>query len=281
MATVLVRDLIEAGVHFGHRCSHWNPKMRPYIYGRRNEIHIIDVRETLRGLLRARKFVQHVASQGGLVLFVGTKRQASEIVASEASRCGMPYVNDRWLGGTLTNYRTVSSRVGRLEELEALLASEAINTYSKKMQSALNREYRKIYRNLHGIRNMDRLPGCLVIVDAKKERNAVREARKMRIPTVGLIDTDCNPDDIDLPIPGNDDSMRSIEIVLRLLAEAVLAGRGDSGELKTGGPAPDASDTGQQTFPAGSQASSEPASASATTEAASTESSADEQSDSG
>lgn len=255
--------------------------MRPYIYGRRNEIHIIDVRETLRGLLRARKFVQHVASQGGLVLFVGTKRQASEIVASEASRCGMPYVNDRWLGGTLTNYRTVSSRVGRLEELEALLASEAINTYSKKMQSALNREYRKIYRNLHGIRNMDRLPGCLVIVDAKKERNAVREARKMRIPTVGLIDTDCNPDDIDLPIPGNDDSMRSIEIVLRLLAEAVLAGRGDSGELKTGGPAPDASDTGQQTFPAGSQASSEPASASATTEAASTESSADEQSDSG
>ncbi|GAB6166828.1 30S ribosomal protein S2 [Thermostilla marina] len=233
MATVLVKDLIEAGVHFGHRCSYWNPKMRPYIYGRRNDIHIIDVRETLRGLLRARRFLQQVARQGGLILFVGTKRQASEIVAAEATRCGMPYVNDRWLGGTLTNFRTISSRVSRLEELEALRASEAINTYSKKMQSALNREYRKIYRNLNGIRTMDRLPAALVVIDPRKERNAVREARKMKIPTVGLIDTDCDPDDVDLPIPGNDDSMRSIELVLKLLADAVLAGRADSGELKT------------------------------------------------
>ena len=210
MATVLVKDLIEAGVHFGHRTSRWNPKMRPYIYGRRNLIHIIDVRETIRGLLRARKYLQQVAQGGSLVLFVGTKRQASETIEREAKRCGMPYVNDRWLGGTLTNFRTIRSRLARLEELEALRASEEIATYSKKMQSALAREYRKMYRNLNGIRTMNRLPECLVVVDPKKERNAVREARKLGITTVALIDTDSDPDEVDLPIPGNDDSIRSI-----------------------------------------------------------------------
>lgn len=232
MATVLVKDLIEAGVHFGHRTSRWNPKMRPYIYGRRNLIHIIDVRETIRGLLRARKYLQQVAQGGSLVLFVGTKRQASETIEREAKRCGMPYVNDRWLGGTLTNFRTIRSRLARLEELEALRGSEELATYSKKMQSALAREYRKMFRNLNGIRSMNRLPECLVVVDPKKERNAVREARKLGITTVALIDTDSDPDDVDLPIPGNDDSIRSIELIIQQLADAVLAGRAAAEEVK-------------------------------------------------
>ncbi len=229
MSTVLVRDLIEAGVHFGHRASRWNPKMRPYIYARRNLIHIIDVRETIRGVLRGRKYLQKVAGDGGLVLFVGTKRQASDTIEQQATRCGMPFVSDRWLGGTLTNFRTIRGRLGRLEELEALRVSEELGTYSKKMQSALNREYRKMYRNLNGIRTMSRLPECLVVIDPRKERNAVREARRLGLTTVALIDTDCDPDDVDLPIPGNDDSIRSIELVVALLADAVLAGKAASG----------------------------------------------------
>ncbi len=225
MATVLVKELIEAGVHFGHRASRWNPKMRPYIYARRNLIHIIDVRETIRGLLRTRKHLQRVAGGGSLVLFVGTKRQATEAIEQQALRCGMPYVSDRWLGGTLTNFRTIRSRLTRLEELEALRESDELSSYSKKMQSALNREYRKMYRNLNGIRSMNRLPECLVVVDPRKEKNAIREASKLGIATVGLIDTDCDPDEIDLPIPGNDDSIRSIELIIRLLADAVAAGK--------------------------------------------------------
>jgi small subunit ribosomal protein S2 len=218
--------LIEAGVHFGHRASRWNPKMRPYIYARKNLIHIIDVRETVRGLLRAKKYLTQVASTGGLVLFVGTKRQAADSIQREADRCGMPYVNDRWLGGTLTNFRTIRSRLTRLEELESLRNDAAKwDAYSKKMQSALNREYRKMFRNLNGIRTMNRLPECLVIIDPKKEKNAVSEAQKMGVASVALIDTDCDPDLVDLPIPGNDDSMRSIEMVARMIADAVLAGK--------------------------------------------------------
>lgn len=232
MPTVLVKDLIDAGVHFGHRASRWNPKMRPYIYGRQNLIHIIDVRETLRGLLRARKYLRQVAAEGALVLFVGTKRQAAETIEREAQRCGMPYVSDRWLGGTLTNFRTILSRLGRLEELEALRASDEISAYSKKMQSALNREYRKMYRNLNGIRHMDRLPKALIVVDPRKERNAVREARKMGITTVALIDTDCDPDEVDLPIPGNDDSIRSIDLIVRLLADAIVEGKTQAGLME-------------------------------------------------
>ncbi len=232
MATVLVRELIEAGVHFGHRASRWNPKMRPYIYGRRNLIHVIDVRETIRGLLRARKYLQQVVTGGSLVLFVGTKRQASDAIEQHAMRSGMPYVSDRWLGGTITNFRTIRSRLSRLEELETLRVSDEIATYSKKMQSALNREYRKMYRNLNGIRTMNRLPECLVVIDPRKEKNAVREAQKLGITTIALIDTDCDPDEVDLPIPGNDDSIRSIELVVKLLADAVLDGKGAAGVLK-------------------------------------------------
>jgi small subunit ribosomal protein S2 len=225
VSNVLAQELIEAGVHFGHRASRWNPKMRPYIHGRRNLIHIIDVRETIRGLLRARKYLKQVASSGVLVLFVGTKRQGAEAVAREAARCGMPYVSDRWLGGTLTNFRTIRNRLTRLEELDALIPSEAFGGYSKKMQSSLRREHRKMLRNLGGIRTLSRLPECLVVFDPKKEKNAVNEARKMGITTVALIDTDCDPDVIDLPIPGNDDSIRSIELVAARLADAILEGK--------------------------------------------------------
>jgi small subunit ribosomal protein S2 len=257
VAIVQVKDLIEAGVHFGHRASRWNPKMRPYIYGKRNLIHIIDLRETVRGLLRAYRYLAKVASSGSLVLFVGTKRQAKEAVEREAARCGMPYVSERWLGGTLTNYRTIRDRLKRLQELEALwlpagenpakmdmpaymrnMLSSAgklelghapetaeIRGYSKKMVATLNRELTKIQRNLSGIREMNRLPDAMVVVDPRREHIAVKEAQRMGVATVALIDTDSDPDVVDLPIPGNDDSIRSIELVLAKLADAVLEGR--------------------------------------------------------
>ncbi|MBS0209013.1 MAG: 30S ribosomal protein S2 [Planctomycetes bacterium] len=231
LSTVLVKQLIEAGVHFGHRASRWNPKMRPYIYGRRNLIHIIDVRETVRGLIRARKYLSQVAAQQGLILFVGCKRQAAETVQRESERCNMAYVNDRWLGGTLTNFRTIRSRLTRLEQLEDMRKTEEILKYSKKMQSALNREYRKMFRNLNGIRSMNRLPECMVVIDPRKEKNAISEARKLGITTLALIDTDCDPDLVDLPIPGNDDSIRSIEIVMQQLANAVIEGKQNSKDL--------------------------------------------------
>ncbi|HUE71702.1 MAG TPA: 30S ribosomal protein S2 [Pirellulaceae bacterium] len=224
MPESLVQELVEAGAHFGHRASRWNPKMAPYIYARKNGIHIIDVRETIRGLLRAKKYLAQVAAQGSLVLFVGTKRQASAALERESLRCHMPFVAERWLGGTLTNFRTVRSRLTRLEEVEKIRSGEEINTYSKKMQAALAREYRKMYRNLNGLRTLNRMPECLVIVDPSKEKNSVKEARALGITTVSLIDTDCDPDLIDLPIPGNDDGIRSIELIMRHLAEAILVG---------------------------------------------------------
>lgn len=220
----LVQQLVDAGVHLGHRASRWNPKMRPFIYGRKDQIHVIDIRETVRGLLRGKKFVQQTVAEGSLVLFVGTKRQAGSLVEREATRAGMPFVSERWLGGCLTNFRTIRSRMGRLEELEKIRSTDEINSYSKKMQSSLAREFRKMHRNLNGIRTMNRLPQCLVIIDPMKEKNAVREARAMGITTVALIDTNCNPDDIDLPIPGNDDGIRSIEVIVSHLADACLAG---------------------------------------------------------
>jgi small subunit ribosomal protein S2 len=252
-----VKQLLDAGVHYGHRASRWNPKMRPYIYGKRNLIHIIDLRETVRGLLRAYRYLSKVASNGSLILFVGTKRQAKETVEREANRSGMPYVSERWLGGTLTNYRTIRDRLRRLQELEALwlptgenpakldmtaymrnMLNEAgkleltkapenaeIRTYSKKMVATLSRELTKIRRNLEGIREMNRMPDALVVVDPKREHIAVKEAQRVGIPTVALIDTDSDPDLVDLPIPGNDDSIRSIELVLAKLADAILEGR--------------------------------------------------------
>jgi len=199
--------------------------MRPYIYGKRNAIHITDIRETLRGLLRAQRFLTRVVAGGADVLFVGTKRQAREAIQEQARRCGMHYVTERWLGGTLTNFRTIRSRLKRLEELEELVNGPQWETYSKKMQSTLARELRKIRRNLEGIRNMTRLPGALVVIDVRKEINALREAAALGIPTVCLIDTDGDPDYASIPIPGNDDSMRSIQLVVRKLADAIEEGK--------------------------------------------------------
>lgn len=225
MALIEVKELVDAGVHYGHRSSRWNPKMRPYIYGKRNLIHIIDLRETLRGLLRAYKYVTKIVSQGKLVMFVGTKRQAKEIVVREAQRCGMPCVSERWLGGTLTNFRTIRSRLQRLAHLESLETTGQIHTYSKKMISAITRERKKIHRNLSGIRDMNRIPEALIVIDPHKEHIAVKEARKMGVTVVALIDTDSDPDLVDLPIPGNDDSIRSIELILSKLAQAVIEGK--------------------------------------------------------
>lgn len=257
MAIVQVKDLIEAGVHFGHRASRWNPKMRPYIYGKRNLIHIIDLRETVRGLLRAHRFLAQVAARGSLVVFVGTKRQAKETVEREAARCGMPYVSERWLGGTLTNYRTIRERLKRLVELEGLWLpagenpakvnmgtymknmlnehgkfelskapeTAEIRKYSKKMVAQLNRELTKIRRNLLGIREMNRLPDAMVVIDPHREHIAVKEAQRMGVVTVALIDTDSDPDTVDLPIPGNDDSIRSIELMMARVADAINEGK--------------------------------------------------------
>jgi small subunit ribosomal protein S2 len=211
--------------------------MRPYIYARRNLIHIIDVRETIRGLIRARKYLTQVAAGGSLVLFVGTKKQAAETIEREAQRCQMPFVSERWLGGTLTNFRTIRSRLSRLEELDKLIPSDEFGTYSKKMQSALRREHRKMSRNLSGARTLNRLPECLLVVDPKKEKNAIKEARKLGITTVALIDTDSDPDQVDLPIPGNDDSVRSIELVIQQLADAIIEGRANLA-VPTSAPAP-------------------------------------------
>ena len=222
---IVVKDLIDAGVHFGHRASRWNPKMKPYIYGKRNLIHIIDLKETVRGLLRGSKFFHKVAAQNGLILFVGTKRQAAETIVEQCTRAGMPFVTERWLGGTLTNFRTIRSRLERLEELEQLLDGEQALSYSKKMIATLTRERTKIDRNLSGIRHMTRLPEALLVVDPHREHIAVAEARKLGIKVVALLDTDCDPDVVDLPIPGNDDSMRSIELIIKRLADAIIEGK--------------------------------------------------------
>jgi small subunit ribosomal protein S2 len=228
----LIKALVDAGVHFGHRVSRWNPKMEPYIHGKRNMIHIIDVRETLKGLLRAKKLVQQTVASGRDILFVGTKRQARHAIEEESKRSGMHYVSERWLGGTLTNFRTIRARLNRLEELEKLWESGQIDTYSKKMKSTLSREKQKIQTNLEGIRKMERMPGVMFIVDTRREHIAVKEARKLGVKTVALIDTDSDPDLIDLPIPGNDDAMRAIEIIVKELADAVIDGKTGREEVK-------------------------------------------------
>jgi small subunit ribosomal protein S2 len=199
--------------------------MQPYIFGKRNLIHVIDLRETVKGLLRAKKFIARIVAQGGDILFVGTKRQARHSVQEFARKCNMPFVTERWLGGTLTNFRTVRSRLSRLEELEAEEASGKLQEYSKKAIASRTRERLKIKRNLDGVRVMSKLPSALVVIDVQREHIAVKEARKLHIPTVCLIDTDSDPDYADIPIPGNDDAIRSIEIVLKHCVEAVEQGK--------------------------------------------------------
>lgn len=228
----LVKSLVDAGVHFGHRVSRWNPKMEPYIHGKRNMIHIIDVKETIKGLLRAKKLVTQTVASGKDILFVGTKRQCRHAIEEESKRCGMHYVSERWLGGTLTNFRTIRARLNRLEELEKLWDSGQIDSYSKKMKSTLSRERDRIKSNLEGIRRMEKMPGLMVIIDTRREHIAVKEARKLGVTSVALIDTDSDPDLIDLPIPGNDDAMRAIDIILKELADSAIEGKTGRAETK-------------------------------------------------
>lgn len=225
MAKDLARELINAGVHFGHGVSRWNPKMAPLIYTKRGNIHIIDVRKTLRGLLIAKKLLVEVVSSGKDVVFVGTKRQAQKAVEATAEKCGMHYVSTRWLGGMLTNFRTVRSRLQRLEQLESMQEMGTMESESKKQASRLKREMRKIKANLEGVRKMSRLPGAVIVVDAKKEYLALREAKKLGIPTIGLLDTDSDPDTVDVAIPANDDSIRAVQLLLDEMADAVAIGK--------------------------------------------------------
>lgn len=234
----LVKKLVDAGIHFGHPASRWNPKMQPYIHGKRGNVHIIDVKETLKGLFRAKALIQRSVADGRDVLFVGTKRQARDIVAEQADRCGMHYVTERWLGGTLTNFRTIRARLNRLDELDKLWESGEIETYSKKMKSTLSRERNKIKSNLEGIRKMEKMPGLMFIVDTRREKIAVKEAKKLGVTTMALIDTDSDPDLVDLPIPGNDDAMKAIELIMVELADAVLEGKKGRAPEKTGEGAP-------------------------------------------
>jgi small subunit ribosomal protein S2 len=221
----LARELINAGVHFGHSVSRWNPKMAQFIFAKRGNIHIIDVKKTLKGLLIARKLLADVVSSGKDVVFVGTKRQAQKAVEAAANKCGMYYVSERWLGGMLTNFRTIRSRLQRLEQLEAMQEDGTLESESKKQASRLKREMRKIKSNLDGIRKMSRLPGAVVVVDARKEYLALREARKLGIATVGLLDTDSDPDTVDVAIPANDDSIRAVDLILNELSDAVAIGK--------------------------------------------------------
>ena len=221
---VTVKELIDAGVHFGCRVSRWNPKMAPYIYGRRNLIHVMDLRQTLRGLLRAKNFLYHVAAEGQQILWVGTKRQIKGVIQDAGQRTGMPVVTERWIGGTLTNFSVIRSRLRRLEELETMEEDGTMGNHSKKMVSTLRRERRKIERNLGGIREMSSIPGAMVVVDPGREGNAVREARRLGVPVVGILDSDCDPTLVDIVIPGNDDALKSVRLILDRLVTAVEEG---------------------------------------------------------
>lgn len=225
MALLTVRDLLKAGVHYGHRTSRWNPKMEPYLFGKRNSIHVIDLAETVKGLYKAYKFLVQISRDNEETIFVGTKRPAQRIVREEAVRCGMHFVKTRWIGGTLTNFDVIRSRLERLEELEELEDAGSSADYSKKMMATLMREKRKIARNLEGLRSMERMPGAMVVVDPSHETIAIREARKKGIPVIALTDTNCDPDTVNIVIPCNDDAIKSIKAVLSKLVDAVLEGR--------------------------------------------------------
>lgn len=225
MGEITLKDLLEAGVHFGHQTKRWNPKMKPFIFAEKNGVHIIDLRKTLDATQTARAAILDLAADGKDVLFIGTKMQAKTAVKEEADRCAMPYVTERWLGGTLTNFETIRKSLGKLEYLESLDRDGKIEQFSKKEALKLGKEKEKLLKTLGGIRTMNRAPGLVFIIDTKKEYNAVREARKLRIPIVGLIDTNADPEEVDYPIPSNDDAMRAIRLFCRMIADAVLEGR--------------------------------------------------------
>ena len=226
MTKVSITSLLDAGSHFGHQTRRWNPKMKPYIFGSRGDIYIIDLKQTLVGLDQAYTFVSGLAKKGGTVLFVGTKKQAQEAVADAANKCGMPYVNARWLGGMLTNFVTIRSRVNRMEELEAMEADGRMAVLPKKEQILLHKELSKLQTNLNGIRNMKRTPDAVFVIDTNREAIAIHESRRLDIPVVGTLDTNCDPDDVDFGIPANDDAIRSVRLLADFIADAVIAGVG-------------------------------------------------------
>jgi small subunit ribosomal protein S2 len=227
-SSVSIKDLLEAGVHFGHQTRRWNPKMKPYIFGERNGIYIIDLQKTHRLLQQALQLVQEMAAQGRNVLFIGTKRQAQEAIAEEARRCGMPFVTERWLGGLLTNFVTVRRSLERLRELEMTLTGPQEmqrERLTKKELAHLDKERAKLEKNLTGIKTMKSVPDAVFVIDTRREAIAVAEARKLRIPVIGVLDTNSDPDEVDVPIPGNDDALRAIRLFASKMAEAILAGR--------------------------------------------------------
>ena len=236
MAVISMKQLLEAGVHFGHQTRRWNPKMAQYIFTERNGIYIIDLQKTVRKIDEAYMFVRDVAMEGKSILFVGTKKQAQESIEAEAKRCGMFYVNNRWLGGTLTNFRTIRTRIDRLNAIDAMEKNGQFDVLPKKEVIKLCAEREKLQKNLGGIREMRKLPGALFIVDPRKERIAVAEARALGIPIVAIVDTNCDPDEIDYVIPGNDDAIRAVKLIAGKLADAVLEGK--QGEQSDAGEAP-------------------------------------------
>jgi len=230
LTEVTMKELLEAGVHFGHQTRRWNPKMEKYIFAERGGIYIIDLQKTLRMLQVACDFVKSVAAEGESVLFVGTKKQAQESISEEAQRCGMFYVNHRWLGGMLTNFQTIKKSVGRLKELEKMEEDDVFSMLPKKEVTRLNREKDKLERNLSGVKDMEKLPAAVVIIDTRIERIAVQEATKLGIPIVAIVDTNCDPDTISYPIPGNDDAIRAIKLVCTVLADSILLGKAITSE---------------------------------------------------
>lgn len=225
MGEITLKDLLEAGVHFGHQTKRWNPKMKPYIFMEKNGIHIIDLEKTLEATQRATDAVRKVTGNGKMVLLLGTKPQAKNVIRDEAVRSGMPYVTERWLGGTLTNFNTVRQSLGKLEHIERIENDGTIEQYSKKEALKMGKEKEKLIKALGGIRTMSELPAMIFIVDTKKETNAVREARKLKIPIIGLIDTNADPEEVDHPIPANDDAMRAISLFCKAIADACIEGR--------------------------------------------------------
>ena len=225
MAVVAMKQLLEAGVHFGHQTRRWDPRMAEYIFQARNGIHIIDLQKTSKKLDEAYSFVKEQAEEGKTILFVGTKKQAQECVKEAAERCGMYYVDQRWLGGMLTNFDTIRSRVQRLKDLETMEQDGTFDVLPKKEVIGLKKEMGKLEANLGGIKEMDKLPGVIFLVDPKKERIAILEAKKLNIPTVGIVDTNCNPEDLDYPIPGNDDAIRAVKLIADVMANAVIEGK--------------------------------------------------------
>ena len=224
MSIVSIKQLLEAGVHFGHHTRRWNPKMAEYIFTERNGIYIIDLQKTIKKFEEAYMFARDIASEGGTILFVGTKKQAADAIREEAERCGMYYVNVRWLGGMLTNYKTIRMSINRLESLEKMQEDGTFDMLPKKEVASLQKEMANLERNLGGIKNMDRLPSAIFIVDPRKEHNAVLEAKKLGIPVIAIVDTNCDPDDADYVIPGNDDAIRAIRLISSVIANAVIEG---------------------------------------------------------